>query len=232
MRPYGSWPRRASVRRSSRGCCFGLARRPRRKRSSSTRSLWAIGLDPAVALAFFVHESQCGTAGLCQSLDLKNWGMVRTAFDARRGVQLLHAAVLPVHELGSWSNRLVRAHAAALRRGKGAGHGRGCAGGLCAKSDGNAPAAYARKVAELVASWQREDAAADGAHTQMRPYNVIAGIDFAAVREGRSTGFPIALHGACKLSPGTIISIDDITDGWAHLATGEGFVSMSLLEAA
>src|SRR5690348_3397823 len=46
------------------------------------------GLDPAVALAFFARESGYGTTGICKHLDLKNWGMVRTAFDPARGTQL------------------------------------------------------------------------------------------------------------------------------------------------
>ena len=63
-------------------------------------------------------------------------------------------------------------------------------------------------------------------------FTIIAGIDFAAVREGRATSYPIALGGACKLAPGTAIVVDDVTDGWAHLRDGRGFVSMSLLQAA
>lgn len=63
----------------------------------------------------------------------------------------------------------------------------------------------------------------------VRRYQVIVGIDFAAVREGRSTKFPIALDGEATLAPGAIIEIDDVTERWAHLASGLGFVHMSLL---
>lgn len=35
------------------------------------------GLDPAVALAFFQHESQYCTTGRCARSDLHNWGMLR-----------------------------------------------------------------------------------------------------------------------------------------------------------
>jgi len=55
--------------------------------------------------------------------------------------------------------------------------------------------------------------------------------DFAAVREGRGVWFPIARKGAAKLAPGAVIDVDDITSGWVHLASGEGFVHLSLLEA-
>lgn len=37
------------------------------------------GIDPAVALAFFAHESTYGKEGICKKYDTKNWGNVRTA---------------------------------------------------------------------------------------------------------------------------------------------------------
>ncbi len=40
------------------------------------------GLDPAVALGFFAHESQFGTTGVTTAA--KNWGNVRTAYDPSR----------------------------------------------------------------------------------------------------------------------------------------------------
>lgn len=44
----------------------------------------AYGLDPAVALAFFQHESQYCTTGACARGDLRNWGMQRRAIRAER----------------------------------------------------------------------------------------------------------------------------------------------------
>jgi hypothetical protein len=43
------------------------------------------GLDPAVALAFFQHESQYCTTGRCARAELRNWGMLRRAIRAGRG---------------------------------------------------------------------------------------------------------------------------------------------------
>jgi hypothetical protein len=43
------------------------------------------GLDPAVALAFFQHESQYCTTGRCARAELRNWGMLRKAIRAGRG---------------------------------------------------------------------------------------------------------------------------------------------------
>jgi hypothetical protein len=49
-------------------------------------ALWDIlveeGIDPAVGLAFFKHESTYGKAGVCFNYDTKNWGNVRTAHRA------------------------------------------------------------------------------------------------------------------------------------------------------
>jgi hypothetical protein len=43
------------------------------------------GLDPAVALAFFQHESQFCTVGRCARAELRNWGMLRRPIRASRG---------------------------------------------------------------------------------------------------------------------------------------------------
>jgi hypothetical protein len=42
------------------------------------------GLDPAVALAFFQHESQYCTTGRCARSELRNWGMLRRHIKAHR----------------------------------------------------------------------------------------------------------------------------------------------------
>jgi hypothetical protein len=42
------------------------------------------GLDPAVALAFFQHESQYCTTGRCARADLRNWGMLRRHIKPQR----------------------------------------------------------------------------------------------------------------------------------------------------
>lgn len=44
------------------------------------------GLDPAVALAFFQHESQFCTTGRCARASLRNWGMLRRAIRPGRAV--------------------------------------------------------------------------------------------------------------------------------------------------
>lgn len=67
-----------------------------------------------------------------------------------------------------------------------------------------------------------------------KPWNmrIKNNIDFAAVRTGRGIKYPMAqIDGEdVKLDPGSIVTIRDIIDGWAHLDSEIGFVSEVLLE--
>lgn len=56
------------------------------------------GLDPAIALAFFVHESSCGTQGRARFT--KNWGNLRKG----QGNQIINAGGWAWY--GSWENSL------------------------------------------------------------------------------------------------------------------------------
>ncbi|GAC1383812.1 MAG: hypothetical protein NVS4B8_07320 [Herpetosiphon sp.] len=68
----------------------------------------AAGLDPAVALAFFGHESVFGTQGT--AVRTKNWGNVRTAFDPRRSAGQDPANFVIFHSwqdgLRDWCDRI------------------------------------------------------------------------------------------------------------------------------
>lgn len=59
------------------------------------------GLDPAVALAFFGHESIYGTAGV--AIQTRNWGNVRTAMQPNRAVGV-HPSNFVI--FGSWLDGL------------------------------------------------------------------------------------------------------------------------------
>lgn len=63
-------------------------------------------------------------------------------------------------------------------------------------------------------------------------YRVRSGIDYAQVRQDRSVKAPEShINGvSARLQPGTWVYIDDITNGWAHITSELGFVSLSLLE--
>lgn len=61
---------------------------------------------------------------------------------------------------------------------------------------------------------------------------------FGAIREGRGATFKVALDGTARLAPGAKILVDDVTDGWAHIAKASpvygdvGFVPVAqLIEA-
>ena len=63
-------------------------------------------------------------------------------------------------------------------------------------------------------------------------YRVRARIDYAQIRTDRRADAPEATFGgtSARLQPGAVVAIDDVTNGWAHLAGGLGFVAVSLLE--
>lgn len=67
---------------------------------------------------------------------------------------------------------------------------------------------------------------------------VVVSRDYLNIREGHGINpatnqlYPIALNGAAKLKPGTIIEVDRIySDGWCHISSGIGFVSGAYLQA-
>ena len=121
------------------------------------------GIDPGVALAFFVHESSAGTAGLTKTYDLKNWGNVRSPEDANLGT------AIPIPGRGnfakyiSWQNGL-RDWCKRIKGPKYAGSGLVTVEQITPKyapsSDANNPAQYAVAVREMVAKWAAADAAA------------------------------------------------------------------------
>lgn len=119
----------------------------------------AAGLDPAVALAFFGHESRYGTAGICRDYDTKNWGNVRSLCDPRRGVGIStrggYFAKYPTWEAGlaDWCDRITRRYIA--ERGLDT-----VAKALpiyAPSSDHNRPEEYTAAVVRDVAQWQQED---------------------------------------------------------------------------
>ena len=120
------------------------------------------GLDPAVALGFFAHESQFGVAGVTvQSL---NWGNVRTPFDPSRAngtVQSAsgHGEFVKFRTwqdgLRDWCERIVQRYI----KEKGLTTVDAAIPVYAPSSDGNNERAYIDHVERLVARWQAEDQA-------------------------------------------------------------------------
>lgn len=120
----------------------------------------AEGVDPALGLAFFQHESTFGHKGLCAEYDLKNPGNVRTPMNASRGQQL----VIPNRgqffryrswALGAqdWAVRMRDKYARTL----GLPSVRTALPTYAPSSDGNRPAIYGGAVLRAVRQWQLED---------------------------------------------------------------------------
>lgn len=109
-----------------------------------------VGIDRAVALAFFVKESSCGTAGVATRT--KNWG------NLRKGKRQVAKTNHPFAVYKSWADGL-RDFCDLLWRY----HQRGLTTieqivpVYAPASDGNRPDTYIATVRRLIQRWQRED---------------------------------------------------------------------------
>lgn len=109
------------------------------------------GLDPAVALAFFRHESSFCTAGRCARNDLKNWGMQRRPIRAERSAGLVDGFV----RYNSWQDSVRDWCELILGRyiGRGLDTVEKAVPVYAPRSDGNAPDSYVNVIRRIVASW-------------------------------------------------------------------------------
>lgn len=181
------------------------------------------GLDPAVALAFFVHESSCGTAGKARVT--KNWGNLRRSQGRAIGTYQGFAAY------ALWSDSLL--DWCALLKGRYIARGLDTIGKAipvyAPSSDGNAPARYTQIVCDLVAAWM----ASDQPHATHRVLG-------NGTRIRREPNTQSAIVG--KLNAGTLVTVDYVMAlgeavqagdrRWARLATAdERYIYLPLLEA-
>jgi len=122
----------------------------------------AYGLDPAVALAFFEHESTFGTKGV--AVRSRNWGNLRTAPVDPLFADSVHdgwtwfvqrADELPgqewVRSCRAWARLISKVYIG----GKGLYDVTSILRVYAPSEDGNAPAAYARAVEKAVAEWEK-----------------------------------------------------------------------------
>lgn len=108
------------------------------------------GLDPGVALAFFYHESKCGTAG--QARFTKNWGNIR------KGQGNAIATVKGWAWYGSWAAGLKDWCILIRRLYIGAWHLDRVGPALdryAPSADHNSPTSYANTVCSLIQKWQQ-----------------------------------------------------------------------------
>lgn len=117
------------------------------------------GLDPAVALAFFAHESSLGTTGITSSASTYSWGGTRAAFNPQRSVGKVMVASKPFVRYASWQDGL-RDWCELILRGyvaKGLDTVEKAVPIYAPSSDNNVPSAYIDSVRRMVAIWQGRD---------------------------------------------------------------------------
>lgn len=167
-------------------------------------TITSTGLDPAVALAFFAHESTFGTRGV--AVETLNWGNVRKAFKPERAVGT-HPRNFVIFR--SWQDGLrdwcERINARYIDE-RGLDTVEKAIPVYAPSSDGNNVQAYIDKVTRLVSTWIAEDQATNPA-TSLRdellkatfatvsaavhPEQAFFQYMISELRAGRSLGNPI-----------------------------------------
>lgn len=111
------------------------------------------GLDPAVALAFFAHESSYCKAGVCIDHDTKSWGNMRAAYNRTR---IVGVAPGPFVRYRSWQDSARDWSELILYRyvNRGLDTVAKAIPVYAPASDNNVPSAYIRSVNGMVAQWQ------------------------------------------------------------------------------
>lgn len=114
------------------------------------------GLDPAVALAFFAHESSFCTAGVCQVYDTKNWGAQRAAVRRERVIDVVRVSSGPFVRFRSWQDGVRDWCELILYRyiDRGLDTVEKAVPVYAPASDGNVPASYINAIYRTVGSWQ------------------------------------------------------------------------------
>jgi hypothetical protein len=135
------------------------------------------GLDPAVALAFFQHESQFCTTGRCARADLRNWGMLRGAIVPGRAVSTGEGFARYTsweESVRDWCELML----GYIRRGMDTVEE--AIPVYAPVSDGNAPSSYIGAIRRQVAAWSGRSAGSSADPT-LRAYD--GALDQALIAE-------------------------------------------------
>jgi len=126
----------------------------------------AYGLDPAVALAFFQHESQFCTAGHCAREGLNNWGMLRRHIKAARNA----GSSAGFARYASWQDGVRDWCELILGRyvNRGLDTVEKAVPIYAPRADNNVPEAYINAIRRMVASWSGRRVTAE---VQVNTYN-------------------------------------------------------------
>lgn len=117
------------------------------------------GLDPAVALAFFAHESQLCTTGVCQVYDTKSWGALRAAYKRSRAIDVVKVSSGSFVRYGTWQDGLRDWCELIINRyiARGMDTVAEAVPVYAPESDGNVPTSYINAIHRTVALWQGRD---------------------------------------------------------------------------
>lgn len=114
------------------------------------------GIDPAVALAFFAHESQMGTTGVTSSQELHNWGEQRGAYNGQRVAGRIMVNGKPFVRFANWQDGVRDWCELILYRyvRRGLDTVAEAVPVYAPSSDNNVPEAYINTIHRMVAVWQ------------------------------------------------------------------------------
>ena len=192
-------------------------------------------LDPAVALAFFAHESTCGTVG--KAVETRNWGNIRVG----QGRQQKNANGWAWYRawndgLADWCQLISRLY---IVRWSLTTVGQ-LVPRYAPRSDGNAPTAYIKTVLAFVAAWQAQDVDLPTDDSQlMQTYRIRASLTSPViVRSGASRGAENVgtLHAGDPFTgyevPGQTVSYPDLGESsiWLSNAACTKFVWFGLFD--
>lgn len=113
-------------------------------------ALVGFGVDPAIGLAFFQHESTFGRMGIASRT--KNWGNLRKGGRATGAIQGFAAYSSWVASAADWAQLIAQVYV----RQHGLDTVRKALPLYAPSSDGNVPTAYADAVVRSVLRWQAE----------------------------------------------------------------------------
>lgn len=122
-----------------------------------------VGIDPAVALAFYKHESTYGTAGINVTYALHNWGSVRSPYDPALAVGIVQTPDNGRFAKYATWNIALTDWCARIKHRYIEQWGLTTVDEVVPKyapaADNNVPAAYIKAVYAAVEAWQAEEAA-------------------------------------------------------------------------
>ncbi len=121
----------------------------------------SVGVDPALLLAFFQHESSYGKAGICKTHDTRNPGNVRKAYNTSRGRQLQIEGRGPFWKFDSWTEGSIdwaERMKVVYSQQKGLDTVEKAIPIYAPSSDNNKPERYIQSVLTAVKTWQAMEA--------------------------------------------------------------------------